>query len=119
MRMQIEGKASNTVAAADRFVGTDLPNSDPMRRDFCYWYLGTVFQVQREQRKGTGWSQWSQSAARETISLQQMTDTCALGSWVPDDRWSSMGGKVYVTAVNALTMEQLLGLLPAKAAKSK
>jgi serine/threonine-protein kinase len=119
MRMQIEGKASNTVAAADRLLGADLPNPDPLRRDFCYWYLGTVFQVQREQRKGTGWTQWSQAVAREALSLQLAADTCSLGSWAADDRWSLMGGKVYVTAINALTTEQILGLVPAKAPKSK
>jgi hypothetical protein len=119
LRMQIEGKASNTVTTADRLLATDLPNPDPLRRDFVYWYLGTVFQVQREQRKGTGWSQWSQAAAREELTLQQSVDTCALGSWVPDDRWGSAGGKVYATAVNALTLEQLLALVPAKAPKSK
>jgi len=119
MRMQIEGKATGTVAAADKLVTLDLPNSDPLRRDFCYWYLATTFLVQREQRKGTGWTAWSQAAVRESITLQQPLDTCTLGSWLPDDRWSLMGGKVYATAIGALLMEQVLGLAPAKASKSK
>ncbi len=119
MRMQIEGKASATVATADKLVSMDLPNPDPLRRDFCYWYLGTTFQAQREQRKGTGWKTWSEAAVRESITLQQSADTCSLGSWLPDDRWSLMGGKVYATAINALLMEQIQALSPAKAAKTK
>jgi hypothetical protein len=119
MRMQIEGKPTGTVAAADKLVAMDLPNPDPLRRDFCYWYLGTTFLVQREQRKGSGWSAWSQAAVRESILLQQPLDTCTLGAWLPDDRWSPMGGKVYATAINALLLEQVQGLIPLKASKSK
>ena len=119
MRLQIEGKPSNTVTAAERTVSMDMPNPDPLRRDFCYWYFGTTLLAQRDQRKGTAWTNWSQSVVRESLTLQQTADTCALGSWLPDDRWSPMGGKVYVTLMNALTMEQVLGLAPARAGKAK
>ncbi len=119
MRLQIEGRPGATVAAAERTVSTDLPNPDPARRDFCYWYFGTTLLAQRDQRKGTAWTNWTQAVVRESLTLQQTADTCALGSWLPDDRWSLMGGKVYATLMNALTMEQVLGLAPARAPRSK
>ncbi len=30
---------------------------------------------------------------------------CKNGSWEPVDRWSCEGGRVYATAINALTLE--------------
>jgi hypothetical protein len=119
MRSQIEGKPSATVAVADKLVMLDLANPDPLRRDFCYWYLATSFLVQRDKRTGSGWTAWTQSVVRESLTLQQTTDTCTLGSWLPDERWSPMGGKPYATAMNALLLEQVLSLAPAKAVKSK
>jgi serine/threonine-protein kinase len=119
MRAQIEGKPSATVAIADKLVTFDLANPDPFRRDFCYWYLATSFLVQREKRTGSGWTAWSQAVLRESLTLQQTIDTCTLGSWLPDERWSPMGGKPYATAMNALLLEQVMGLVPTRAAKAK
>jgi hypothetical protein len=31
--------------------------------------------------------------------------SCTDGSWEPVDRWSCEGGRVYATAINALTLE--------------
>jgi len=32
-------------------------------------------------------------------------DACVYGSWDPIDAWGTAGGRVYATAINALTLE--------------
>ncbi|MBI3855830.1 MAG: hypothetical protein HY293_09090, partial [Planctomycetes bacterium] len=117
VRLQLEGKPSSTYAAADKLLEKDLPNPDPMRRDYCYWYFGTVFTSYHEQRRGALWTLWTQSFLREALSLQDSADTCALGSFTAQERWSAMGGKVYSSSINALTLAQILNLRPAPPAK--
>ena len=112
VRSLIEGKATAAVAAADKMMLADLPNPDPLRRDYSYWGLGTMFLLQREQRKGTAWTQWTNATVRELLSLQQSADTCALGSWPADDRWSPLGGATYAVSMNALTLAHIAGTRP-------
>jgi hypothetical protein len=119
VRLQIEGKPSSTYAAADKLIEKDLPNSDPLRRDYCYWYFGTVYTAFHEQRRGTAWNQWTQALLREELSLQESTDTCTLGSFPTSERWSASGGKVYATAMNALTLTQIIGTRPPPAVTQK
>jgi predicted Ser/Thr protein kinase len=69
VRLQLEGKPSATYAAADKLLERDLPNSDPMRRDYCYWYFGTLFMAYHEQRRGALWTLWTQSYLREALTL--------------------------------------------------
>jgi serine/threonine protein kinase len=111
-RLQIEGKPSSTYAAADKQIEKDLPNPDPLRRDYCYWYFGTVYSSFHEQRRGALWTQWTQGLLREQLSLQETADTCTLGSFPVAERWCAMGGRVYASAMNALTLTQLIGTRP-------
>jgi serine/threonine protein kinase len=111
-RLQIEGKPSSTYAAADKLIEKDLPNPDPLRRDYCYWYFATVYSAFHERRAGTLWTQWTQALLREELSLQESADTCAMGSFPSAERWSQSGGRVYGTAMNALTLTQVLGTRP-------
>jgi hypothetical protein len=113
VRLQLESKPSSTYAAADKLLEKDLPNSDPMRRDYCYWYFGTVFMSYHEQRRGSLWTLWTQSLLRELTSLQEAADTCTLGSFPVTERWSTMGGKIYAVSMNALALTQLLNTRPA------
>jgi serine/threonine-protein kinase len=119
VRMWAEGRATNAVLAAEKSVQRDLPNPDPNRRDFAYWHWGTVFMVQREQRKGTAWTTWSNALYREASALQETADTCALGSFPANDRWGVSGGRVYATAINALTLAYAAGLRPPAYPKAK
>jgi len=112
VRLQIEGKPSSTYAAADKLIEKDLPNADPNRRDYCYWYFGTVYSAYHERRAGTLWNQWTQALLREDLSLQEPADTCTLGSFPNTDRWSPSGGRIYGTAINALTLTQVIGTRP-------
>jgi hypothetical protein len=112
VRLQIEGKPSSTYAAADKLVEKDLPNADPMRRDYCYWYFGTVYTAYHEQKRGTLWTLWTQSLLRELVTLQESADTCTMGSFPSAERWSGLGGRVYGVAMNALTLTQVAGTRP-------
>ena len=117
-RMQIEGKPSSTYAAADKLIEKDLPNPDPLRRDYCYWYFATVYTAFHEQKRGTLWTQWTQALLREELSLQETADTCAMGSFPNAERWSASGGRIYGAAMNALTLAQVMGTRPAPALKA-
>lgn len=111
-RLQIEGRPSASYAAADKFIEKDLPNPDPLRRDYAYWYFGTLFTAHREQRKGAGWTTWTQSLGRELLTLQDVADNCSLGSFPVQERWAAMGGKAYGAVMNALSLTQMLGTRP-------
>jgi hypothetical protein len=117
-RLQIEGKPSSTYAAADKLIEKDLPNPDPLRRDYCYWYFATVYTAFHEQKRGALWTQWTQALLREELSLQESADTCAMGSFPNAERWSASGGRVYGAAINALTLAQLMGTRPTQSIKA-
>jgi len=112
VRAGIEGRSTNAAMVAEKALVRDLPNPDPNRRDYCYWHWGTVFLVHREQRKGSQWSAWSNALYREIAALQEPADTCALGSFPPNDRWGIAGGRVYATSFNALSLAWAAGVRP-------
>lgn len=83
----------------------DLPDAGPFKRDFCYWFAGTL--AMREIQ-GPRWERWSTAARPVLLGLQKpSSDRCARGSWDPVDRWSDEAGRVYATAMNLLTLELL------------
>jgi len=69
--------------------------------NFYYWYYGThaLFQAGGER-----WRRWNQ-AMQEALLPHQRTRGCAHGSWEPLGEWCMTGGRVYATAINALTLE--------------
>jgi len=76
-----------------------------------------VYSAFHEQRRGTLWTQWTQALLREELSLQESADSCAMGSFPSAERWSQSGGRVYGTAMNALTLTQVLGTRPPPSVK--
>ncbi|MSR62516.1 MAG: hypothetical protein EXS08_08730 [Planctomycetes bacterium] len=71
--------------------------------DFYYWYYGTLALF---QLGGARWERWNE-ALRAAVIEHQRTDapSCARGSWDALDAWSTVGGRVYATALNCLSME--------------
>jgi hypothetical protein len=112
LRLLVEGKPGPAVGAAQRALIKDLPSADPAARDFGYWHWGTLYMAQREARRGALWGRWSSGISRELLPLQETGDTCALGSWLPRDRWGAHGGTIYSTALSALTLEIQSGIKP-------
>ncbi len=91
---------------------SDLPVCDEERltTDYYYWYHGTnaLFHYDGPESGGSQkyWGPWNQAVVSALVKSQrQETDGCLNGSWDPNDRWGFEGGRVYATALNALTLE--------------
>ncbi len=77
----------------------DPPAGKDLDIDYMYWYWGSLATFLYDGPKGQLWSRWNPRMT-EALSSHQNTD----GSWDPVDRWSVEGGRVYATAINALTL---------------
>ncbi|MCW8140979.1 MAG: hypothetical protein KIT58_18915 [Planctomycetota bacterium] len=66
-----------------------------------YWYYGTyaMFQV-----GGDRWKDWNK-AMQQSLLPRQRQRGCEDGSWDPVCEWALAAGRVYTTAINALTLE--------------
>ncbi len=75
------------------------PQNDKV--DFYYWYYSTcaVFQFGGEE-----WKKW-QSPMKKALLETQRVGGCPDGSWDPVSKWGMVGGRVYSTAMNCLTLE--------------
>jgi hypothetical protein len=69
--------------------------------DYYYWYFGTqaAFQV-----GGESWKAWN-AAVKPALVDHQEKEGCAKGSFPPVGVWCREGGRVYSTAISALTLE--------------
>ena len=86
-------------AAADRLV-EQLPQWQPDRIDSVYWYFGTYAMF---QMGGDHWHAWN--GALSMLTEHQRQDGNFAGSWDPIGVWDQNGGRVFVTALNTLTLE--------------
>ncbi|MCI0340776.1 MAG: hypothetical protein L0216_06435 [Planctomycetales bacterium] len=68
--------------------------------DFYYWYYGTVA---LSKLGGAEWRTWSK-ALKATLLPNQRKGGEPEGSWDPCDAWGTAGGRIYSTAINALTL---------------
>jgi hypothetical protein len=75
--------------------------TDSARSDFYLWYNCTLGMF---QAGGEPWKRWN-DVVREAIVSLQRHEGCARGSWDPDGKWGSEGGRIYTTALAALTLE--------------
>jgi len=76
-------------------------DSKARKVDMYYWYYATLAMF---QFGGPKWQKWSK-ALREALIRNQRRGGCADGSWDPVGKWGMVGGRVYATAINALTLE--------------
>jgi len=68
-----------------------------------YWYYGSyaLFQF-----GGPDWKKWNEDMQKALLDNQRAgADICEDGSWDPIDEWGSVGGRVYSTAIGAMTFE--------------
>ncbi len=74
--------------------------------DFYAWYYEALALFQFDGPHGPLWSKWNKSMVEALVKPQNGPSSgCKHGSWEPVDRWSCEGGRVYATAINALTLE--------------
>jgi len=98
------------VAKGQDLVAKSPPLSDPREQavDFHYWHFGSLAlrgQVS-DRKRSTAQAAW-QAAAVGAILESQRLDRAEhrFGSWDPVDPWSFAGGRVYATAIHALTLQ--------------
>ncbi|HUX03252.1 MAG TPA: hypothetical protein VMY35_20000 [Phycisphaerae bacterium] len=73
-----------------------------------YWYYATLA---LHNLGGKEWDEWNRQI-RECLVQAQRKDGPFAGSWDPRTRWGSYGGRVYSTAMAALTLEVYYRYLP-------
>jgi tetratricopeptide (TPR) repeat protein len=84
----------------------DLPYWKDTEIDFLYWHFGSAAVLAYDGPSGAYCKQWNERVKGELVSNQNTKSTgCKSGSWETVDRWSLEGGRVYATAINALTLE--------------
>ncbi len=97
---------------AERLLQQLPSDRDARVRDTYYWYYAT--QVMKHAG-GEYWQQWNQALHPLLIGTQQKQGEMR-GSWHPyepvPDRWGPQGGRIYVTAMNLLSLEVRYRLLP-------
>ena len=54
---------------------------------------------------GKEWRTWNEAMQKALIENQRQGTICEDGSWDPIDEWGIAGGRVYTTAVGAMTLE--------------
>ena len=69
-------------------------------------YYASLALFQFDGPKGQKWSSWNEPMKKMLVENQNLKSSgCRRGSWEPVDRWSCEAGRVYATAINALTLE--------------
>lgn len=101
---------------AKSLVLNDLPSRSPSAVDSYYWHYGTRFI--KECGSANNWRVWS-AAVTTALESTQVVDGCQRGSWPSEERWACEGGRVYVTAINAMTLAQLREAPPRKPTDDK
>jgi hypothetical protein len=78
-------------------------------RDVYCWYYATLA---LHNVPGREWDRWNRSVRRILIETQSARG-CSMGSWNPKgDAWGPHGGRLFVTALSALTLEVYYRYLP-------
>ena len=54
---------------------------------------------------GKYWKSWKEELQRALLPKQVMSKACKNGSWPPKGQWALVGGRVYATAINALSLQ--------------
>jgi hypothetical protein len=82
----------------------DLPAWEGNSIDFYYWHLATLALFQLDDAKL--WGAWNARLKEALVPTQRRAaDGCRAGSWETVDRWSGEAGRVYATALNAMTLQ--------------
>lgn len=85
----------------------DKPKWDGNSIDFYYWYYASLALFQFDGPSGPKWKAWNEDMKTSLVKNQNTSSSgCKSGSWETIDRWSGEGGRVYCTAINALTLER-------------
>ncbi len=74
--------------------------------DYYYWFHASQALFLYDGPSGPKWKAWNKDMKGALVNNQNPGSAgCKGGSWEAVDRWSGEGGRVYGTAINALTLE--------------
>jgi hypothetical protein len=82
----------------------DKPRRDKNAVDFYYWHFASLAVHSLDDPGKEQWKSWNKPLTEALIGTQ-VAQGEAEGSWDLLDYWSKSGGRVYATAINALTLE--------------
>ncbi len=99
-----DDSGSGKLAEQAKLISADSPSwrspSDTRKCNFYYWHYGSLA---LSAVGGSSAQTWLRSL-RETLAARQRTSGCAAGSWDPVGEWCVAGGRVYATAMGALSL---------------
>lgn len=103
-RIFIDRKSDARVRNGAELVAREIPSPEASKVDYYAWYAAALALFQFDGPDGDLWGRWNKGMV-DTLVKSQLAEGCRAGSWEPADRWSCEGGRVYATAINALTLE--------------
>lgn len=105
------GRNDPPMLEGTQYLLANLPDN-MLKRDIYYWYYATLAM---HNIGGPEWDSWNRKMRRVLIE-SQVKDGCGTGSWDPAkpslDPWGSKGGRLMMTAFNAMTLEVYYRYLP-------
>ncbi|MCA9293637.1 MAG: hypothetical protein KDA20_07470, partial [Phycisphaerales bacterium] len=101
------GQGDPRMDQSAQFILRELPDWERNANTYG-WYYATLALYQHH---GAAWEQWNARLSEQLVGAQRQDGTAA-GSWDPSDRWSTIGGRVYQTAICCLTLEVYYRYLP-------
>ena len=105
-RIFIDKKIDPRVRGGAELVAREVPSLDASKVDYYAWYYAALALFQFDGPDGALWSKWNKGMVQSLVKSQNTDATsCKGGSWEAVDRWGCEGGRVYATAINALTLE--------------
>ncbi|TET32447.1 MAG: hypothetical protein E3J72_19475 [Planctomycetota bacterium] len=72
--------------------------------NFCYWFFGTKA---LSKIGGKKWKKWKEAVEGTLLESQIKDGRCEDGSWAPEGKWCLAGGRIYATAINLLTLNNM------------
>ncbi|MCA8920744.1 MAG: hypothetical protein KDD82_02980 [Planctomycetes bacterium] len=97
--------SADLVRKGSRHLLAELPQwpepQSTQKVNFYYWYYATYALFQLD---GKPWQDWN-AAMKQALVPRQRVGGIEDGSWDPVGEWCVAGGRVYATAINALTLE--------------
>lgn len=106
-RILIQKRVTAPVIGQTNVLGVMLPEWKENHVDCYYWYYGSLALYQADGPTGPTWKRWNEAMRGALLGNQKsVAGGCHIGSWDPAvERWGAEGGRVYTTAMNALTLE--------------
>jgi Ca-activated chloride channel family protein len=101
-RIVIQKRRTEPALRAVQLLVGNLPEWGEKKVDACYWHFGSLALMLYDGPEGPLWKKWNEPMKNALVPTQEKD-----GSWNAEkDRWGHAGGKVYVTALNAMTLEE-------------